>query len=427
MQQFGRTKTTHTHVGDRPDLEEEELFVLWTNAKNKLRVTLAMRRAKHVTEAVLCCVILVIHRISESIRVIGGSRTVVQGEDVDLSCSLLETDEELEQITWQKRTLEEPENHNFFLIYPNGVTDFISSNGLENRVQFFGNLTENIGSIRIKAARLLDEGNFTCVFSVFPSGVYSIEIPLTVLVPPVTSVTVDVPPVIGENEVFLASCLAAGAKPQAEVRWNTDAFGSLVRTVTNSTQHANGTTTVVSHLLGVPTRAANQQQVQCVVKQSALATERTLAYTININYPPQTVNITLSEASPATVFLCVADSNPKAIYTWTRVGQPWPQSAVRAEGDTLHLISLSSELNGLYTCEASNPYGRATGSQYVHVVSNTSAACWVLLVIIFLIVVAAAAGLIWYRWKNGKCLWSSFMGDHQFEAQSQVEEDEAGV
>ncbi|XP_045560597.1 nectin-3 isoform X3 [Salmo salar] len=317
MQQFGRTKTTHTHVGDRPDLEEEELFVLWTNAKNKLRVTLAMRRAKHVTEAVLCCVILVIHRISESIRVIGGSRTVVQGEDVDLSCSLLETDEELEQITWQKRTLEEPENHNFFLIYPNGVTDFISSNGLENRVQFFGNLTENIGSIRIKAARLLDEGNFTCVFSVFPSGVYSIEIPLTVLVPPVTSVTVDVPPVIGENEVFLASCLAAGAKPQAEVRWNTDAFGSLVRTVTNSTQHANGTTTVVSHLLGVPTRAANQQQVQCVVKQSALATERTLAYTININYPPQTVNITLSEASPATVFLCVADSNPKAIYTWT--------------------------------------------------------------------------------------------------------------
>ncbi|XP_070979628.1 nectin-3-like [Oncorhynchus clarkii lewisi] len=492
-----------------------------------------MRRAKHVTEAVLCCVILlVIQRSSESIRVIGGSRTVVQGKDVDLSCRLLETDEELEQITWQKRTLEEPENHNFLIIYPSGVTDFISSNGLENRVQFFGNPAENIGSIRITAARLLDEGTFTCVFSVFPSGIYSIEIPLTVLVPPVMSVTVDVPPVIGENEDVLASCLAAGAKPQAEVRWNTNAFGSLVRTVTNSTQHANGTTTVVSHLLGVPTRAANQQQVQCVVNQSALATERTLAYTININYPPQTVNITLSEASPATVFLCVADSNPKAFYTWTRVGQPWPQSAVRAEGNTLHLISLSSELNGLYSCEVSNPYGRATGSQYVHVASysvvnkvqqrlfnlrrlkkfglspkaltnfyrctiesilsgcitawygncsahnrktlqrvvnsaqrntklpalqdtyttrchrnkiikdnnhqshclftplssrrrDTSAACWVLLVIIFLIVAAAAAGLVWYRWKNGKCLWSSVMGDHQFEAQSQVEEEEA--
>uniref|UniRef100_A0A4W5NVD8 Ig-like domain-containing protein n=1 Tax=Hucho hucho TaxID=62062 RepID=A0A4W5NVD8_9TELE len=198
-----------------------------------------MRRAKHVMEAVLCCVILlIIHRSSESIQVIGGSRTVVQGEDVDLFCSLLETDEELEQITWQKRTLEEPDNHNFLLIYPTGLTDFISSNGLDGRVQFLGNPKENIGSIRITAARLLDEGTFTCVFSVFPSGAYSIEIPLTV--------------------------------------------------------------------------------------------------------------------------------------------------------------------------------------------QDTSAACWVLLVIIFLIVVAAA-GLIWYRWKNGKCLWSSFMGDQQFEVQSQVEEDEAGV
>ncbi|XP_045068050.1 nectin-4 isoform X2 [Coregonus clupeaformis] len=382
-----------------------------------------MRRAKHVTEAVLRCVILLIIQSTESIRVIGGSSTVVQGEDVDLSCRLLETDEEVEQITWQKSTLEEPENHNFLLIFPNGVTDFIASNGLAGRVQFIGNSKENLGSIRITAARLLDEGTFTCIFSVFPSGAYNTEITLTVLVPPVVSVTVGVPPVVGENEVFFATCLAAGAKPQAEVRWNTDAFGSLLRTVTNSTQHANGTTTVVSHLLGVPTRAANQQQVQCVVNQSAMTTERTLTYTIDIHYPPQTVNITLSEASQATVFLCVADSNPKANYTWTRVGQPWPQSAVRAEGDTLHFISLSSELNGLYACEASNPYGQATGTQYVHIASNTSAACWVLLVVIMFLTVAAA-GLLWYRCKYGKCIWSSVMGDHQFEAPSQVEEDE---
>ncbi|CDQ68826.1 unnamed protein product [Oncorhynchus mykiss] len=128
-------KTTFTR--QKKHLEEEELFLLLTNITNKLRVTLAMRRAKHVTEAVLCCVILlVIQRSSESIRVIGGSRTVVQGEDVDLSCRLLETDEELEQITWQKRTLEEPENHNFLLIYPSGVTDFISSNGLEIESSF---------------------------------------------------------------------------------------------------------------------------------------------------------------------------------------------------------------------------------------------------------------------------------------------------
>ncbi|CAB1328919.1 unnamed protein product, partial [Coregonus sp. 'balchen'] len=81
--------------------------------------------------------------------------------------------------------------------------------------------------------------------------------------------------------------------------------------------------------------------------------------------PPQAVNITLNETSQTSV-LCVADGNPQPNYTWSRVGQPWPGSSVRAEGDILHLLSLSSELNGLYVCEASNPYGRATGSMYTH-------------------------------------------------------------
>eukprot|EP00063_Salmo_salar_P054789 XP_014029624.1 PREDICTED: nectin-3-like isoform X2 [Salmo salar] len=292
------------------------------------------------------------------------------------------------------------------LIHPNGVTKFIAPNGLAGRVQFIGNPSENLGSIRITAVRLLDEGTFTCIFSVFPSGAYTTEIPLTVLVPPVVNVTVDIPPVIGENEVVFATCVAAGAKPQAEVTWKTGAFGSLLRIVTNSTQHANGTTTVLSHLLGVPTKAANQQQVQCVVNQSALVTEKTYNYSINIHYPPQSLNVTLSETSKTTVLLCVADGNPQANYTWSRLVQPWPGSSVRAEGDKLHLLSLNSELNGLYVCEASNPYGRATGSLYVHISSETSAACWVLLVILCLIVSAA---LVWYWWKYRQFPWSSIV------------------
>ncbi|CAB1328905.1 unnamed protein product, partial [Coregonus sp. 'balchen'] len=114
-------------------------------------------------------------------------------------------------------------------------------------VQFIGNTAENHGSIRLMGVRLLDEGMFTCIFSV-SSGSYRTEIPLTVFVSAEVSITVDVSPVIEEM----------------------------------------------------------------------------------------------------------------------RVGQPWPVSSVRAEGDILHLLSLSSELNGLYVCEASNPYGRATGSLYVH-------------------------------------------------------------
>ncbi|XP_045563563.1 nectin-1 [Salmo salar] len=230
----------------------------------------------------LCCVILLmIQRDTESTHVIGGRRTVVQGEDVDLSCRLIERTQELKQITFLKST--QDEKHNLMHIYPNGVTDFVAPNGLKGRVQFIGNPSENLGSIRITSVRLLDEGTFTCIFNVFPSGTYTTEIPLTVLVPPVVNVTVDIPPVTGENEVVLATCMAAGAKPQADVKWKTGTLGSLLRTVTNSTQHANGTTTVLSHLLGVPTRAANQQQVQCVVNQSALATERSYNYNLDIH------------------------------------------------------------------------------------------------------------------------------------------------
>ncbi|XP_052349315.1 nectin-1-like [Oncorhynchus keta] len=317
-----------------------------------------------------CVILLIIQRDTESTRVIGECRNVVLGEDVDLFCRLVETTEDLEQITWQKSTLEETQKLHWLLIYRNGV---IAPNGLSGRVQFIGNPSENLGSIRITAVRLLDEGTFTCIFSVFPSGTYTTEIRLTVLVPPVVSVTVDVPPVVGEKEVILVTCVAAGAKPQADVKWKTGTLGSLLKTVTNSTQHANGTTTVLSHLLGVPTRAANQQQVQCVVNQSALATENSFNYTIDIHYPPQTVNITLSETSQPSA-LCVADGNPQPNYTWSREGQPWPGSSVRAEGGTLILLRLSSELNGLYVCEASNPYGRATGSLYVNTSSETSAA-----------------------------------------------------
>ncbi|XP_036821027.1 nectin-1-like [Oncorhynchus mykiss] len=333
-----------------------------------------------------CVILLIIQRDTESTQVIGECRTVVQGEDVDLSCRLIERTQELKHITWQKST--QHEKHNLIHIYPNGVTDFVVSNGLKGRVQLIGNLSEKLGSIRITAVRLLDEGTFTCIFNVFHSGAYTTEISLTVLVPPVVSVTVDVPPVVGEKEVILATCVAAGAKPQADVKWKTGTLGSLLKTVTNSTQHANGTTTVLSQLLGVPTRAANQQQVQCVVNQSALATENSFNYTIDIHYPPQTVNITLSETSQ-TLVLCVADGNPQPNYTWSswlqkhthtlsyivldslpREGQPWPGSSVRAERDTLILLSLSSELNGLYVCEASNPYGRATGSIYVNTSSG---------------------------------------------------------
>ncbi|KAJ8013163.1 hypothetical protein DPEC_G00050430, partial [Dallia pectoralis] len=213
------------------------------------------------------------------LKVIGDERTVIQGEDADLYCKLSDPKEEFDQITWQKATKEDPLKHNFLVIRPNGITKDV--NGLKGRAVFIGNTSVNLGSIKIRNVTLLDEGIYTCIFSV-SSGQVQTEMHLTVLVPPVMTVTGQVFSV-EENESVLVTCIAAASKPQAEVRWITGSLSDSLRSVTNSTQHANGTSTVLSQLFGVPTRTANQKQVKCVVNQSALATERTLSYTLNIH------------------------------------------------------------------------------------------------------------------------------------------------
>uniref|UniRef100_A0A3P8ZIM4 Ig-like domain-containing protein n=1 Tax=Esox lucius TaxID=8010 RepID=A0A3P8ZIM4_ESOLU len=352
-----------------------------------------------------------IHTTFITLKVIGGKRAVILGEDADLFCRLSEA-EEFDQITWQKETRENSNKHNFFVIKPDGITSNV--NGLKGRVLFIGNTSDYLGSIRIRNVTLLDEGTYTCIFSV-SSGPIQTEMSLTVIVPPVMSVTGHVSPV-GDNEVVLVTCIAAAAKPKAEVIWNTGALNKSLRWVTNSTQHANGTSTVLSQLIGLPTRTANQKQVHCVVNHCALEEERTLSYTIDIHYPPQIVNITSSQAK---YFLCIVDGNPRPNYIWSRDVQPWPVSSVRIDGDSLHLLSLSSDLNGLYVCEASNLYGSTTGFLYVHTTSEISPACWVLLC---LIVVASAAAIFLCSWyKNGKLPCS------KVKAPEQTDQDDGDV
>ena len=52
-----------------------------------------------------------------------------------------------------------------------------------------------------------------------------------------------------------------------------------------------------------------------------------------------------------------------------RIGRSWPQ-AVKVEGATLRFPSMTSDLNGLYQCDAWNPYGRKSTHLYIHVTSG---------------------------------------------------------
>ncbi|XP_045897361.1 nectin-1-like isoform X1 [Micropterus dolomieu] len=335
---------------------------------------------------------LTLSTVVQALQVIGGSATVVQGGTAILPCTLIDTTEPLTQISWQRKTRGKPQNDNFFtIVYSNGP-QFV--NGQDDRFKFIGDVKNNNGSLQLSRVTLIDEGTYTCIFTLFPSGNHKTEISLTLLVPPVINLTDDLP-TLGNERVSLVTCTAAASKPPAEVKWVTGTLVEKVRVRTNSTKHANDTTTTVSSLFGVPTRELNQHVVQCVVSSSALPKEEILPFTIQVYFPPIEVNII--ERSKG-LFECVTEANPNANITWSRSDQSLLPSAVRVVGATLQFLSVSSEVNGLYQCETSNPYGRRHGYLYVSDVPSAACpTCWTLFVLVLILIVAAAAVLYFYK------------------------------
>ncbi|XP_056145095.1 nectin-3 isoform X2 [Lampris incognitus] len=302
-------------------------------------------------------------RVSGAVQVIGEDVTGVQGQNVSLLCRLVDSSETPSQISWQKKTRGNDKNHNFFTVTARSGPH---NSEADDRFGFIGNMAENNGSLQLSKVRLSDEGIYTCIFTLFPSGPQETTMKLTVFVPPVISLEANPPPVVGTDEVTFAICMAVGAKPPAEISWHTGTLGDSVWAVNKSTPEQNSTTTTVSRLVGIPTKEVNQHLVQCVVSQT---TEKSLPFTIQVHYAPQSVNI--SETAED-VFECVSDASPKSNITWSRFSQPWPQSAVGVTEGKLKLLSLTADLSGLYVCDASNPYGRKSGTLYVHINSAVS-------------------------------------------------------
>ncbi|KAM6978411.1 LOW QUALITY PROTEIN: nectin-1-like [Tautogolabrus adspersus] len=213
--------------------------------------------------------------MSATLEIIGGSTTTVQGGKAVFPCKLIGTTETLTQISWQRVTRGKPQKDNFFTISQLWTT---FGNEYDDRFRFIGSFTDKDGSLQLLNVTLIDEGNYTCIFTLFPSGYHETEIPLNILVPPVITLK-DSHPTLGNDEVPLVACTAAGSKPPAEVRWLTGTLGEKVRASTNSSPHANGTTTTVSSLFGVPTREISHHSVQCVVNSPALVRAETLTST----------------------------------------------------------------------------------------------------------------------------------------------------
>ncbi|XP_072541609.1 nectin-1-like [Salminus brasiliensis] len=345
----------------------------------------------------VCLVSIQLCSTSTAIKVIGQRVTFTAGEEGTLFCQLVDTSEQLTRIIWQKRTPNSPKNENIFVITPDGKTENI--NGLGDRIEFIGNIQEYIGSVRLKNVNLADEGIYTCIFNIFPSGPFEREIPLTVHVRPVVSVNADVIPVAGDSEVILVTCTAK-AQPKANISWNLGALSDLVKVETNVSAEPDGFYTVKSHLIGVASRELNQQKVQCLVNHPTLKEELILDYALVIHYPPQVVDIKpVGVSTTAKEFQCIADANPQPTnFTWSRGNK-----TVSSRMDKL-VIPVTPDPDGIYLCKASNLYGSATGLLYVHTYPGSCTACWSLF---STLVIGLAIFFILkcvFTWRFSKCI-----------------------
>ncbi|KAF3694765.1 Nectin-4 Ig superfamily receptor LNIR Nectin cell adhesion molecule 4 [Channa argus] len=338
-------------------------------------------------------VLTVLLRLSidvKALQVIGGNVTVVQGRTAVLPCKLTPTEELISQISWQRKTRGKPNKDNFFTILPKSGPLYI--NGYDGRFKFIGSVDDRNGSLQLDNVRLLDEGVYSCIFTLFPSGNYKTEIPLNILVPPVTSVKYYTP-FLGIEEVSLAICTAAGSKPPADVKWLTGNLTQNLKTTTNSTEHTDGTVTTVSTLFGIPNKEINHHPVTCVVTSPALSEADVLPLTLQVHFSPNEVKI---NERPKHSFECLTEANPTANITWSRSGH-WPLSGVKSVGPILTLLTISSDLNGLYYCEAANIYGRKYGQLYVHVTSGACTACWVLFGLLLVFIACGLAAFFYIK------------------------------
>ncbi|XP_058248514.1 hemicentin-2-like [Hemibagrus wyckioides] len=329
---------------------------------------------------------------SSAIRIIGRDVTVTAGDDAELFCQVVETAETLTSIRWQRRTKEKPTNTDILIITSGGKQEYI--NGLRDRVKFTANFTRMNGSILLSNVTVLDEGIYTCIFSVFPSGPYETEVRLTVQVPPVVSVSADPPAVAGDTDVILATCTASNAKPAAEASWSLGVLNNSVKVQNTVTVDSEGRATVKSSLIVNASVDLNQKNVQCVVTHPGLKEKLELSYTLNVHYPPQVVKIiSAGDQGDTREFQCEADANPKPTnFTWSRY---FPVKKTLSSGVNSRLmIQLTPDSNGLYYCEASNQYGKSVGSFYLFFKPSTeSKTCWTLYIIT--LIAGVCCFLIW--------------------------------
>ncbi|XP_076836247.1 nectin 1a isoform X1 [Brachyhypopomus gauderio] len=311
----------------------------------------------------------------------GGSGQLVQmdsdmsgyvGSQVELRCSFINSNPpvKISQVTWQR--LLNGTKQNVAIANPTLGVSVLSP--FRDRVRFKSpavrRRTPSLEdtTIVLNNLRLTDEAAYICEYTTFPAGNRENMVNLTVYARPMVRTTLSKPIIVvgpKAQKMTVATCISANGKPASVITWESDLNGEGD---TKEVLNADGTITVRSDYMVVPSRATHQQQLTCVSTYND--DQYTDSVTLNVQYEPEVIiegfdgdwyinreNVQLT---------CLADANPAvSFFQWRYLNGTMPKDAELREDSLIFKGAVGYELAGTYVCDATNSVG--TGSASVEV------------------------------------------------------------
>ncbi|XP_069017260.1 nectin cell adhesion molecule 1b isoform X2 [Embiotoca jacksoni] len=296
------------------------------------------------------------------------SKSGFVGSQVELRCIFINSNPpvKISQVTWQKQLNGTKQN----VAIANPALGVSVLPPFKERVSFkqaaVRHRTPSLEDTTIVFSnlQLSDEAAYICEYTTFPAGNRESMVNLTVFARPITRMTLRTPTIVAKaqkRKMTVATCISSNGKPQSVIRWETRLKGEATF---QETRNQNGTVTVQSNYVVIPSRDTHKQKLTCIV---TYRNERiTDSVVLNVQYEPE-VKI---EGFDGNWYLnrqnvqltCRADANPPVtIYQWKLLNGSLP-SNVEIKNNTLFFKGLVTyDQAGTYVCDATNGIGTRTG------------------------------------------------------------------
>uniref|UniRef100_A0AAY5EET5 Nectin cell adhesion molecule 1a n=1 Tax=Electrophorus electricus TaxID=8005 RepID=A0AAY5EET5_ELEEL len=172
------------------------------------------------------------------------------------------------------------------------------------------------------------------------------------------------------QKMTVATCISANGKPASMITWESELNGEAS---TQEILNADGTITLRSDYIVVPSRATHQQQVTCIFTYND--EQYTDSVSLNIQYEPEVI----TEGFEGNWYInrknvqltCLADANPAiSFFQWTYLNSSMPKLAELLEDALIFKGAVSYELAGTYLWNGTNSIGTGSASVEVTVTGN---------------------------------------------------------